>query len=201
MPSVKPPTPVILPWFTSQKDWARVRANVIDPEHLGPNYNKWLAKFKEMETQLQGAGHQVTRIPIVPDEFFAFCKDRRIPVDGVARQHFVLFKAGVDPEDALVGLVDEVPRRRVGVAWFKEEQWERLRAIAPAEFTESYDKWCSDSMDVWKELAAKGAEVLKIEVDLDELAAWCERDDYTMDVAALKAFIAEKLRLTSEDVV
>lgn len=67
------PKDLVVPSFTSCKDRRRVRGAVTDAAQLGKSYEHWLSRFTEFEAELTATGREVKRVPIDPDEFFAFC--------------------------------------------------------------------------------------------------------------------------------
>jgi hypothetical protein len=84
----------------------------------------------------------------------------------------------------------------MALAWFKPEQWESLKAESAdrERLEETYELWLEAAEATVEQLAAEGVVVERIEVDLDELVAWCRENSLTLDASARANFAAEKLR-------
>ncbi len=193
------PKDLVIPWFSSPRDWRRVRGAATDARQLGESYAHWLTRFTALEADLTAKGHEVKRVPIEPDEFFAFCSTQRVPLDELARHRFVLAKAGLSPNET-DRYVASGPPRRVGVGWLREDQWERLRALDLGMFDESYEEWLDAVMSEWTKLAASRAEVVRIDVDLDKVIQWCEAESRAVDVDAFRDYIKDRLRTVDDQV-
>jgi hypothetical protein len=89
--------------------------------------------------------------------------------------------------------------RLVAIAWFRSDQWERLRQVSvDAEaLPVSYLEWLSAASRRAEELTATGAEVERVDCDVDELAAWCSAKDYRVDVEGRALFAAFKFEQRS----
>ena len=84
----------------------------------------------------------------------------------------------------------------VGVAWYSREQWARLREVAsdPDSLENTYDEWITVARSTLRELAKAGAVAEKIDVDVEEIVAWCNKHGRPIDGAARSHFAAERLR-------
>lgn len=82
----------------------------------------------------------------------------------------------------------------VGVAWYRAEQWDRLRQIAVdgESMHESYDEWHAEATQRLRQLQFRGIKARKVDVDLDELIAWCDRRQLPLDGSARSQFVAVK---------
>lgn len=84
----------------------------------------------------------------------------------------------------------------VGVAWYTEEQWARVkaRAVNPALFEATYPEWVTMAEDALKEIRGAVGNPIKIYLDADELAAWCLVHGKQNDSSARAEFASYDLR-------
>jgi hypothetical protein len=84
----------------------------------------------------------------------------------------------------------------MALAWFRPEQWDRLRAVAADSdrLETSYDTWREVAQETIDQLQQEGVVVEKIDVDLDELELWCRDNGLTLDASARANFAAAKLQ-------
>ena len=87
-----------------------------------------------------------------------------------------------------------------GIAWYRRDQWTRLRELAPdvEKIEESYEDWLAGAQTVLVQLTVAGVRVQRVDVDLDELVRWCRGEDRPLDSAARAAFVAPRLRSAHE---
>ena len=89
-------------------------------------------------------------------------------------------------------------RRKIvpGVAWYRREQWPRLRDVsADADaLEETYDEWEAMALDALQQLRARGIEPARIDIDVEELLRWCQAGGRPVDAKARSAFAAIKTR-------
>ena len=76
-----------LPWY-SRADYPTLLRLFSDPDRLPASYDAWLQRAEQVENQLQRAGLAVARIRIRPVPFAAWCRERNISPDQVARLTF-----------------------------------------------------------------------------------------------------------------
>ena len=100
---------------------------------------------------------------------------------------------------------EKLLRRRVrdivlAVAWFRREQWGRLREVARdwVELEKTYDEWEAAALVALEGLRARGLEPQRVDVDVEELARWCQAEGRYVDGAARAEFAAIKLRQRNE---
>ena len=90
---------------------------------------------------------------------------------------------------------------KMGIAWYKPDQWERLREIfidrKDIEFT--YTEWLANAQRAFQQILFSGQSVQKMEVDVEELLAWCKSKGLEVNGKSRSAFVAEKLR--QQDIV
>ena len=85
-------------------------------------------------------------------------------------------------------------KHRVALAWYTEEEWEKLRATAADvnNLEETYDEWVTHARMALREAESAGLEVVKVVVHVDELGAWCNENGLAMNGQARARFAAEK---------
>ena len=84
----------------------------------------------------------------------------------------------------------------IGVAWYRPEQWSLLRALSsdPEELEQTHGEWLAGATKTIKDLRKGGIEVKKMDVDVQELAAWCQREGRPLDGEARAMYVAEQIR-------
>jgi len=82
-----------------------------------------------------------------------------------------------------------------GVAWYRREQWELLRAMAADtdNLEKTYDEWLVVAEKAIRELQLLGLELRKVDVDVNELAAWCQAQGRPLDGGARAEFARSRL--------
>jgi hypothetical protein len=89
---------------------------------------------------------------------------------------------------------------RVGVAWYRDSEWEKLRQLAadPEVLEETYAEWTKVYEDAIRQLRASGLVPERVEIDVEELRAWCTAQKCPLDGTARAAFATESLRRRSK---
>ena len=77
-----------LPWY-ARSDYPVLLRLFSDSNKLPTTYDAWLKRAERIEWQFQKAGFGVARIWIRPVPFAAWCKERNVSLDQVARLTFV----------------------------------------------------------------------------------------------------------------
>ena len=87
-------------------------------------------------------------------------------------------------------------KQRVGFAWYKPDQWSRLRELAVdvAQLEEHYEAWLSAAQKAEADLGARGVVVERVPVDVDAVADWCRRQGRPFNGAARAEYVAEAMR-------
>ena len=90
-------------------------------------------------------------------------------------------------------------RHHLAIAWFRSDQWDRLRALATDSHVleNTFEEWRAYAESQYADMKRKGLDVRKIDVDLDELVAWCNHKKIPLDANARSEFAAHKLQLES----
>ncbi|HCF60771.1 MAG TPA: hypothetical protein DFS52_22570 [Myxococcales bacterium] len=89
-------------------------------------------------------------------------------------------------------MIDLSGQTRVYLAWYKRNQWPRLREMSaePDRLAATYDEWLVDAKGQLQELRAQKIAVSRVVVDVEELLAWCERQGRKVEPAAAAEFAA-----------
>ncbi len=85
---------------------------------------------------------------------------------------------------------------KVGVAWYAEAEWQRLRQVAadPEVLEATYADWLKVVEKSLRELAASGVVAERVDVTVAELQQWCEQEGCRLDASARSGFAAELMR-------
>lgn len=83
----------------------------------------------------------------------------------------------------------------IGIAWYRPEQWSLLRAVAsdPEILEQTHAEWLAEVTKTIEELRKQAIVALKIDVDVQELAAWCQRHGRALDGNARATYVTEKM--------
>jgi hypothetical protein len=83
-----------------------------------------------------------------------------------------------------------------GIAWYRREQWARLRELADDAdaLEETYEDWLASARRIFVRMTVAGVRVRRVDVELDELVRWCRREGRKLNGAARADFVAECLR-------
>ncbi len=84
----------------------------------------------------------------------------------------------------------------VGVPWYRADQWELLRERAddPEVLVERYEDWVVQAERMLALLEKQGMSVEKIDVDVEEVIAWCKAAGRPFDSKARAEYASELLR-------
>lgn len=87
--------------------------------------------------------------------------------------------------------------RRVGLPWYEAQQYEALRAILAdgAALPTDYEAWRIATEQVEREVQRSGVEVVRVPIEPDRFAAWCERHGTEPDAAARVRYADVELHL------
>ena len=91
---------------------------------------------------------------------------------------------------------DDAVTTVLGVAWYRRQQWDRLREISADKDTleETYDEWKANAESRIPDLERDGYVLHKVDIDVDELLRWCDSQGCPVDGEARSLFAAAKLR-------
>lgn len=84
----------------------------------------------------------------------------------------------------------DLSRALVAVAWYTADAYERVRAISadPEIFHRTHADWLASAEDGVKQLEKQGARVLRVDIDPEQLAAWCRSQGMKIDAKARQMF-------------
>src|SRR6266567_5256539 len=88
----------------------------------------------------------------------------------------------------------------VGIAWFRLDQWQLLRSVASdADILEqTHTEWESLAEQTIRDLARQGVHARKVDVDINELQAWCNSQQRPLDASARAVYAASQLSKQDE---
>jgi hypothetical protein len=103
------------------------------------------------------------------------------------------------PESNPVRYVRDVARRPEivsGIAWFSADQWQLLRSLATdaEDLEETHEEWVKIAEKTIEDLARQGLRAQKVDVDVNELRAWCLAQNRRLDSSARAAYAAVDLQ-------
>ena len=95
---------------------------------------------------------------------------------------------------------DDTAGSRIGVAWYRREQWDHLLEISSDrdELEDTYDEWVAVAERRVKELGQHVYMLCKVDVDVEELVSWCNSQNRPVDGTARTEFVLLKLREQDE---
>jgi hypothetical protein len=87
-----------------------------------------------------------------------------------------------------------------GCAWYRAEQWERLREISADrdKLEQTFGEWVTNAEESLQEMRKAGVYAEKVEIDVEELLAWCRAQDREVNGGARSQYAAEMLRRRRE---
>lgn len=85
--------------------------------------------------------------------------------------------------------------RRVGLPWYESEHYDALRQILTdgASLPATYEAWRIATEQVEGVVQRSGVEVVRVPIEPDDFAAWCERGGSARDGAARVRYAEERL--------
>ena len=85
------------------------------------------------------------------------------------------------------------PDMKIGVAFYSETEWDRLRELAPDPevLEETYAEWRKVYEEGVRKLAASGLVTEPVEVSVDDLQAWCADRKRPLDGKARAEFVSQ----------
>jgi hypothetical protein len=84
----------------------------------------------------------------------------------------------------------------LGVAWYRPEQWDRLLEISSdrGDLEDTYSEWVEAASMAFENARKAGINVIKVEVDAEELVEWCRSRNLPLNGNSRSRFAAEKTR-------
>jgi hypothetical protein len=95
----------------------------------------------------------------------------------------------------------QTPKVVAGIAWFRANQWPLLRSLATdaEDLEETYEEWIKIAEKTMEDLARHGVLTQKVDVDVNDLQAWCSAQNRPLDSSARAAYAAAHLRELHEN--
>ena len=95
---------------------------------------------------------------------------------------------------------DLEPGPAVGVAWYTEEEWARVKqaAVDAPRFEATFAEWLTMIEETFARMQEAGARAEKVLISADELLAWCRTHERPNNAAARAAYVAHVMRLRYE---
>jgi hypothetical protein len=83
-----------------------------------------------------------------------------------------------------------------GVAWYRPEQWPRLLELSVDQdnLEDTFEEWLRIAEKTFADLKKLGLNIVKVDVDVEELANWCAAEGFPLDSSARSRFVREKVR-------
>lgn len=83
-----------------------------------------------------------------------------------------------------------------GVAWYRPEQWQRLREISIDKdgLEETYQEWVEGAEKAMRELRRQGVQPEKVDVDVEELLRWCQTQNVPVNGESRSNYVAVKMQ-------
>ena len=88
------------------------------------------------------------------------------------------------------------PKVKVGVAWYKREQWQLLRDVSldREEMEATYTEWKKDAEKALEQLQQGGLDVVKVHVEIEDLLDWCLEQNIPVNATVRSRYAAHKLQ-------
>src|ERR1700730_11973354 len=79
-----------------------------------------------------------------------------------------------------------------GVAWYRPEQWQRLREVSEDvdNLEETYEAWLKTAERMIADGIPGDVRVEKIDVDVEEVLAWCNVHGLPMNASSRSRFVS-----------
>jgi hypothetical protein len=83
-----------------------------------------------------------------------------------------------------------------GIAWYRPEQWARLREVSEdvANLDDTYEAWLQTTERMIRDGLPADVSFERVDLDVEEVLAWCNERGLAMDAAARSRYVAERLR-------
>jgi hypothetical protein len=87
------------------------------------------------------------------------------------------------------------PEVIVGIAWFRADQWPLLRSLATdaEDLEETHEEWVKIAEKTIEDLAKQDVLARKVDVDVNDLQAWCLAQKQPLDSSARAEYAATHL--------
>ena len=87
-------------------------------------------------------------------------------------------------------------RMITGVAWYRPEQWDRLREVSEdvENLEDTYEAWLQTAEQMIRDGIPADVSVEKVDLDVEEVLAWCNARGLAMNSVARSRYVTERLR-------
>ena len=88
----------------------------------------------------------------------------------------------------------------MGLAWYRPDQWPRLRAISEDrdQLELNHEEWLRMASERFDDLRRQGQQVQKVEVDVEDLLKWCRTRGLPVNSSTRAQYAAARLRSLEE---
>jgi hypothetical protein len=88
----------------------------------------------------------------------------------------------------------------LGVGWYRPEQWALLLAesVDRDQLESTHAEWLTSAEASLDKIRAAGQNPIKIDIDLEDMIAWCARQGIPLDGDARAHYIADQTRLRDQ---
>jgi hypothetical protein len=83
----------------------------------------------------------------------------------------------------------------IGLAWYRPEQWQRLRQVSVdvEDLEETYFEWVSVASACFQEVQELGVDIRRVDVDVEDLVEWCKRRGLPLDAEARVSYVTDRI--------
>jgi len=87
-----------------------------------------------------------------------------------------------------------------GAAWYRPEQWARLREVSEdvENLDDTYEAWMQTAERLLRDGIPADVTVEKIDIDVEEVLAWCNVRGLPMNAQSRSRYVSERLRQKHE---
>ncbi|MHC4307755.1 MAG: hypothetical protein ACYSR7_03935 [Planctomycetota bacterium] len=73
--------------------------------------------------------------------------------------------------------------RNLALAWYRQDQWQLLLDYSTDsdKLERTYQEWLEHAEKKMNEMGKEGINVVKIDINIEEMKKWCERHDKPID--------------------
>lgn len=75
--------------------------------------------------------------------------------------------------------------RNLALAWYRQDQWQLLLDYSTDsdKLARTYQEWLGHVEEKLNEMSKDGINVVKIDINIEDMKKWCERSDKPMDAS------------------
>src|SRR5260370_42507903 len=114
------------------------------------------------------------------------------------RSALIRAAASTPPFGALLNMKKNSNESKIitGVAWYRPEQWERLREVAEDvdNLEETYEAWLKTAEQMIRDGIPSDVQVERVDIDVEEVLAWCNVHSLPMNASSRSRFVSERVR-------